>query len=306
MHNRRDGPSGQKRQTDGPTLRTISTIVLTNMNKKASRRNESSPVRIDDLMRFAAEDIDSAKVAISINLARGNFELAAWNANDAVRRYLERAALLLRSRADCERMRGELLAALEYVTHVEKAVQRCQELEKGPKNFVHAMNLMWPMLLLMLLNEWDRLSTLERLAGMPVVQEEGLEGESGGVDDTIMKMLFALLERDSTAFLRAQARFAGARSIDRYYQEYFAYDTLMACLLALDERGFGRCLEELDARFRKRATDKKLVQLPLLGAAGADNELVVDVWALALAQLARHRGMAVGFSSEVIPVDALT
>lgn len=257
-------------------------------------------------MSLAADDILSARSAIPGNFASAQFELAAWNANDAVHRHLERAALLLRSGADRARVRGELLAALEYVAHVEEAVRRCQELGPGPRNFVHAMNLMWPMLVLMLLNEWDRLSALGRLARMPVVQEEGLEGESGGVDDTIMKMLLALLERDSTAFRRAQVRFASARSIDRYYAEYFAYDTLMVCLLALDERDFGRCLEDLDARFRKRATDKKLVQLPLLGAAGADNALVVDVWALALAQLARHRGVAVGFSSDVIPVDALS
>lgn len=276
------------------------------MNKKADRRSEPPPLQPDDLMRFAAEDIESTKVAIPINFARGNFELAAWNANGAVHRHLERAALLLRSGADSERVRGELLAALAYVTHVEEAVRRCQELGPGPTNFIHAMNLMWPMLLLMLLNEWDRLSTLARMARFPVVHEEGLEGESGGVDDTIMKMLLALLERDSTAFRRAQVRFVSARSIDHYYREYFAYDTLMACLLALDERGFGRCLEELDARFRKRATDMKLVQLPLLGAAGANNELVVDVWALALAQLAKHRAMASGFSSDVIPVDALS
>jgi hypothetical protein len=276
------------------------------MNNKSERPSDSSSVRLADLMRLAAEDIDSATLAIPGNFAKGNFELAAWNANDAVRRYLERAALLLRSAPNSGRVRDELLAALDFVAHVEAAVQRCHEQGTGPRAFVHAMNLMWPMLLLMLLNEWDRLSMLQRLARLPVVQEEGLESESGGVDDTIMKMLLALLDQDHVAFSHARERFAGARSIDRYYEVYFAYDALMTCLVERDQQGVCRCFVELDARFRSRATDTKLVQVPLLGAVGADNELVVDIWALALAQLAKHHGMSPGFKSDVIPVDALT
>lgn len=275
------------------------------MIKKTVPHPKPPPHGPMDLLRLAAEDIDSAKLAIPGNLAKGNFELAAWNANDAVRRYLERAALLLRAGAESACVREELLAALECVAHVEEAVRRCQAQGAGPRNFVHAMNLLWPMVLLMLLNEWDRLSALQGLARLPVVQEEGLEGESGSVDDTIVKMLLGLLEHDAAAFSRARARFARARSIDRYYSEYFGYDELMAHVLALDERSVRGCLADLDSRFRARATDRALVQLPLLGAAGADNDLVVDVWALALAQFAKHRGLAVGFSSDIVPLASM-
>jgi hypothetical protein len=275
------------------------------MNRKTRANGDLPSLRPADLMRLAAEDIDSASLAIPGNFARAKFDLAAWNASDVVRRYLERAALLLRSGGDSGRVRAELEAALAYVAHVEEAVRRCEKRAPNPRNFVHAMNLIWPMLVLMLLNDWDRLSTLERLAQSPIIQEEGLDADSGGVDDTIVKMLLALLAEDAAAFERARTRFDGARSIDRYYQRYFAYDGLMSCLLARDEPGLARCLEQLDLLFRERANDPQLVQLPLLGAAGPDNGLVVDVWAWSLAQLAKRSGMAVGFSSEVIPVNAL-
>lgn len=276
------------------------------MTTREDRRNEPLSDRVGDLMRLAAEDIDSAALAIPGNFAKANFELAAWNANDAVRRHLERASLILRSGADTARAREELHAALAYVSTVEDAVRRCQERGTGPKSFVHVMNLMWSMLLVMLLRDWGRLAELGRLSQLPVVQEEGLEGESGGVDDTIMKMLIGLIEQDAAIFSRARARFFAARSIDRYYEEYFQYDKLMACLLAQDEQCLDRSLEELDTLFRRRATDKKLVQVPLLGAAGADNDLVVDIWALALAQLAKRYGMQPRFSSDVIPVEAVS
>jgi hypothetical protein len=143
----------------------------------------------------------------------------------------------------------------------------------------------------------------ERLLAMtrdPVVKEEGLGDDSGGVSDVIVRMLVATLDGDVAAFERARRRFAVARKVDRYFDKYFVYDETMALVLARSEAGLDEHLAQLDARFAARATDRHLRQLPLLAASGADNPLVFDVWAVALANAARRQGLQPSFHSDVV------
>jgi hypothetical protein len=115
-------------------------------------------------------------------------------------------------------------------------------------------------------------------------------------------MLVATLGRNSAAFTAAQRRFQTERSVDRYYGVYFEYDCMMEAIIAGNARGVADFLAALEVQFARRATDKQLVNQELLKAAGEDNALVFDVWALALALMARHRGVAVTHSSAVVPM----
>ena len=106
------------------------------------------------------------------------------------------------------------------------------------------------------------------LTALPVVKEEGLEEESGGVLDVIMRLLVATLNADPAAFASAQRRFEAERSVDRYYEVYFEYDCMMAAILAGDAKGVADFLAALEVQFARRATDKLLVNQELLKAAG--------------------------------------
>jgi hypothetical protein len=249
--------------------------------------------RAADCLRFAMDDIESVRLANPANMSKGKFNLVTLNAGDAVNRYLERIAVLMRAGADPARVDEELAAAESYIDEMEEAVRRCGECEPGPSHFIHQMTFMWPMVLLMVGGRWERLDTLARMARLPFVHEEGLEEESGGVDDTITKMVVALVLDEPHAFARARTRFSDARTVDRYYETYFAYASLMDSVLRRDANDAQRNVQDLDALFRARATDKKLTQLPLLAASGDDNDLVVDIWAVALLRFARHRGLAI-------------
>jgi hypothetical protein len=115
-------------------------------------------------------------------------------------------------------------------------------------------------------------------------------------------MLVATLDGNSAAFAAAQRRFQTERSVDRYYDVYFEYDRMMAAIIAGDANGVEDFLAALEVQFTRRATDKQLVNQELLKAAGEDNALVFDVWALALVLMARHQNVAVPHSSAVVPM----
>jgi hypothetical protein len=269
--------------------------------KRASTPAESRP---DLLLRAAETDIDSCRTAIAVSFERANFEYAARNANSAIRDHLERIAILVRAKNDYPAAREELTAALPLVQTLENAVARCNERgfsEEG-KSFIHLMNFTSALLLLLLRQDWPRVKTLVAMTALPVVKEEGLEEESGGVLDVVMRMLAATLKNDAAALAAAQRRFQTERMVDRYYEVYFEYDRMMAAIVAGDAKGVTDFLAELEMQFARRATDKQLVNQELLKAAGEDNAFVFDVWAVALALLARHRGIEVTHSTPVVPV----
>ena len=286
--------------------RRTAAVQPTEPSKAASsappQSRPSLGTRAADQLRFAMDEIESVRLVNPTNLTRGKFDLAARNAGHAVERYLERIAVLLRIGAEPNRVAAEVTAAAAYLDQVDEAARRCGEREPGPSNFIHLMVFLWPMVLLMVAGHWERLEAMARTARLPFVHEEGHEDESGGVDDIITKMLLTLVLDDADAFARAHARFAKARSVDRYYKKYFEYGRLMDSVLRRDAEFAQRTLQELDALFRARTTDKWLVQLPLLAASGDDNDLVVDIWAVALARFARHRGVCIDFSSDVMPL----
>jgi hypothetical protein len=281
-------------QTLGFTNTTIAPGAAPLMDKELSR-----------LLELAADDIASARSALPNNFAQAKFDLAGWIANDAVRRHIERAALFLRSDVALPSVQSEFDAALYYVEVIEQAVGAISARARPTRVGFHLTNFLWSIVLLMLAGNWHRLATLAPLAHLPLVHEEGLKQDSGGVHDTIVRMLLALLADDQGTFLLAQGRFASKRKIDRFYAKYFCYGDLMQSIIARDNAACLTALMQLDRLFLQRGTDSRLSQLPLLAGSGKDNLRVVDVWALALSRLALYRGMLVPHSSAAIPVAAL-
>jgi hypothetical protein len=271
----------------------------------ATRGTPHFDQQISRLLELAANDIASVKSALPANFAKAQFDLAGWNANDAIFRHIERAALLLRSDVALPSVQSELDVALHYVEVIERAVGAISAQERPSKLGFHLTNFLWSIVLLMLAGNWDRLAALVPLIRLPVVHEEGLAQDSGGVDDTIVRMLLAMLDDDQPAFLLAQGRFASKRKIDRFYTKYFCYGDLMHCIITRDNDGCLTALMQLDRLFLQRGTDPRLSQLPTLAGSGKDNPLVVDVWSLALSRLALHRGMLVPFSTAAIPIAVL-
>ena len=74
----------------------------------------------------------------------------------------------------------------------------------------------------------------------------------------------------------------------------------MDLILARSET-FDAALVAQEKSFLARATDQRLEDGWTLDACQDRNALVFDIWAVALANLARHQGLTVRHSSEIIP-----
>jgi len=162
-------------------------------------------------------------------------------------------------------------------------------------------NLTHAFLACFLANDWQRAQRLAQAARLPVMQEEGTEGESGGPHDQIAKMLVATILCDRAAFRHQQSRFARDRSRAYFFEAHFKYDRLMDLILARSET-FDSALIAQEKNFLARATDQRAEQTWTLDACVDRNALLFDVWAVALANLARHQGLTVRHSSEIIPI----
>jgi hypothetical protein len=253
------------------------------------------------LLQLAADDIPTALEALPKNAAAGRFSLLAWNVDDLLRRRLERAALMARAERDLASARHEMALALDDLPRLADAVEQARTRPRSAATTIVLLTLEHAFLCALLGQSLAWVERLLALARDPVVKEEGLGDDSGGVSDTVVRMLTATLDGDANAFERARRRFAVKRKVDRYFDKYFVYDETMALVLAQDEAGLDEHLVQLDARFAARATDRHLKQLPLLAASGADNPLVFDVWAVALANAARRGGLRPSFHSDAIP-----
>lgn len=276
----------------------------TTMKLFGNRDSANSESIADRMLYLAGDDIAARRAGIPVNIERGKFNLASWNSDAALRRHLERVALLARAKNDYAQAREELSAAQSFSQTLEDAVNLCNErgFNEAEKNFIHLMNFTSALLLLMLRQDWPRLKRLVAMTALPVVKEEGLEEESGGALDVIARMLVATLNDDAAQLATAQRRFQAERMVDRYFEVYFEYDRMMTAIVVGDAKGLADFLAALEVQFARRATDKELLNQELLKAAGEDNALVFDVWAVALALWARHQGIEVTHSSSVIPL----
>ena len=256
--------------------------------------------RVERLLWVAAQNIEICKKAIPANYARGSFEYVTWNSESAIRGHPERLALLHRGRNDKAAARAELSATREFLDHIEDAIAKCNAIGLTDTNFIHVTWLRPAFLACFLANDWQRAQRLAHAARLPVMQEEGLEGESGGFDEEIAKMLVATVLSDRAAFRHQQRRFARDRGRAYFFEVHFNYDRLMDLILARSET-FDSALVAQEKSFLARATDPRLEGGWTLDACLDRNALVFDVWAVALANLARHRRLTVRHSSDIIP-----
>src|SRR5262249_17475571 len=146
------------------------------------------------------------------NYAKSDFEYVARNSNSAIRDHLERLALLHRGRNDKAAARAEFDATREFLDHIEDAIAKCNAIGLTDTNFIHVTNLTPAFPACSPANAWQRARRLAQAARLPVMQEEGTEGESGGPHDQIAKMLVATILCDRAAFRHQQSRFARDRS----------------------------------------------------------------------------------------------
>jgi hypothetical protein len=153
----------------------------------------------------------------------------------------------------------------------------------------------------LLANDWERALRLAQAARLPVIQND-TAGKKGSVHDEIVKMLVATVLYDRDSFRHFRSLFARDRSFDRFFRVYFNYDHLMDQIFEGDSVAFDAALVAHERSFLKRATDKRTNHGQVLDACLEKNALVFDVWAVALANLARHKGLTVRHTSEIIPV----
>lgn len=258
--------------------------------------------RVERLLWVAASEIEICKKVLPDNYAKNDFEYVTRNSEAAIRGHLERLALHHRARNDKAAARAELSATREFLDHVEDAAAKCNAIGLTDTNFIHVMNLTHALLACLLANDWQRALRLAQAARLPVIQEEGHEGESGGLHDEIPKMLVATVLSDRDAFRHLQSRFARDRGRAYFFEAHFKYDRLMDLILARDSDAFDAALVVQEQSFLARATDQRATDGWTLDACLDRNEFVFDVWAVASANLARHQGLTVRHSSEIIPI----
>lgn len=268
-----------------------------------SRKRSAAPADvIGDWLHLAERSIAGCKDAIPGNYAQKDFEYVAWNSHTGLGLHLERLALLHRAKQDKAGAKQELPRATVFLDYIEDAVAKCNASGFTERNFVNVGNFTNAFLVCFLANDWQRAHRLATAARLPVVQEEGLEGESGGIHDEIAKMLIAVALDDAAALDHHRTRFQKDRKGDRFWETYFGYDVLMDFIVKRDGRAFDGALIEQEASFKARATDRKAGRTGVLEACLENNALVFDVWAVALGNLARDRGLDVTYSSELIPM----
>ena len=288
------------------TVAVIALVLWKHWRQKTPKsqrwENLTPDERVERLLWAAANSIEIIKKVLPGNYAKGMFDYVARNSDSAIRSHLERLALLHRARNDKAAARAELRATHEFLDHIEDAIAKCNAIGLTDENVIHVMNLTHGFLACFLANDWQRAQRLAQAARLPVMQEEGTEGESGGPYDEIAKMLVATVLSDRDAFRHLQSRFARDRDRAYFIKAHFKYDRLMDLILARDSGAFDAALVVQQQSFLARATDQRAEQTWTLDACVDRNALLFDVWAVALANLARHQGLTVRHSSEIIPI----
>lgn len=252
---------------------------------------------IDFLIGDAARQIEGVKSAIPGNYAWDGFQQVTLNTDSALRCHLERVALLHRGKKDKAAALAELSATVVLLDYTEDAIAKCNAIGRTAGNWLYVTNLTHAFLAVFLANDWQRALRLARAASLPVLRDEGPNAY-----DDIVRMLVATVLSDRDSFRDWRSRFVRDRGFYRYFRVYFSYDQLMDQIFEGNSDAFDAALAAHEKSFLKRANDKRIDRGPLLHACLDNNALVFDVWAVALANLARHKGLTIGHTSEIIPV----
>jgi hypothetical protein len=255
------------------------------------------------LLKDADDQIEICHQAIGPNREQRRPDLMARNASTALRCVLERVALLARSPDRQKEIKAELERCRPFIGVLVKAVELRSEGRSAPDTFVIASRFTPALLAAMLLNDWPLAEQVARACASPVVTEEGGGLLTGGVHDEEARMAAAVVADDGASLHMVRRRFARDRLEDPYFLRHFHHDVIMDVIIRRDEAAFIGEMTGHEARFLTRATDKATQQRPLLDACFDENRLVIDVWAVALCLLARHRGMVVGVNTACLPLD---
>lgn len=268
---------------------------------------EQDPVGF--LLWRADEDLKITRDALPLNYAKQNYDSIARNSDSALREILTKHALQLRALGNPTQAMVELQVAHEFLDHTENAISKASD--KGlilppdlegvhEMNFIHSQNLTFAFVATFLLKDWSRAERLAQAMLLPIIQEEGTEGESGSVHDVIPKMLATVMRDDIPTFTHLEKRFQKGKKRYLFWEKYFTYSELIALILARDSEGVNHYLLKQEHSYLQRKADKKLEGWHLYGFQ-EDNDRMYDVFASALCNVARYRSIDVTYSSAIIP-----
>jgi hypothetical protein len=137
------------------------------------------------------------------------------------------------------------------------------------------------------------------------------EGEHGSIHDLVAYLFAAVALDDKKEFEQQHAwfniemKFSDMKGATFFSQYFFIYPAMMEAILNRDSQGFAKLLDQADKLFTQRGKDKKMSDLPSIEGPPGFNPLMIDYRAVALAQLAVHRGMAVDFETPALPINTL-
>ncbi|ARN19684.1 hypothetical protein [Piscinibacter gummiphilus] len=255
------------------------------------------------LLQDADDQIEICRQAIGPNREGRQFALMARNVRTVLGCVLERVALQARAPDGRGTVRAELERCRPYIALLIAAVELRASDRSATDPFVLASTFTPAILAAMLLGDWPLADQVSKASCSAAVREEGGEADSGGVHDEEARMAAAAVTDDGIALGRLRARFARDRVSDPYFLRHFHHDVAMDLIVHRDEAGFAKEMAAHESRFLARAADPSTKQRPLLDACFDENRLVIDVWAVALCLLARHRGMVVDVNTECLPLD---
>jgi hypothetical protein len=260
------------------------------------------------LLWRADEDLRITREVMPQNYAKQKYDLIVGNSDSAIREILTKHALQLRALNNPPEAIIELQMAHEFLDHIECAITKAND--KGlilppdlegvhEMNFIHSQNLTFAFVATFLLKDWQRAESLAQAMLLPIIQEEGTEGESGSLHDVIPKMFAAVVRGDKPAFEHLEKRFQKGKKNYLFWEKYFTYPELMALILARDSEGINHYLPKQEQSYLQRKTDKKLEGWHLYGCQ-EDNDRMYDVYASALCNFARYCGLDVTHSSGIL------
>jgi hypothetical protein len=251
---------------------------------------------------WAAEDsIRMLDTLPQEHLSNEKYEYVVRNCGSAIGYIITRIALLQRAKHDTIQARSELTRIIPFLDHIDDAIEKAQVKGLSDSNFVYVSNLDYPFVGTLLAGDWVRAERLARSSFLKVVIDSADHGACP--DDEIPRMLAAAILDDAKKFSHHRKRYDEGCGLDRFFTVYFRYDRLLVPVFERDADAFNRALVEEEQLFLARAKDKRVNHPQTIDAMLENNDRVFDVWAVAIANLAHHRGMRVTHSSEVIPTD---
>ncbi len=137
------------------------------------------------------------------------------------------------------------------------------------------------------------------------------EGEHGSIHDLVAYLFATVALGDKKAFeqqrewFNIEMEFSDGKGDDFWSKYFFIYPAMMQAILDRDSENFAKLLAQADKLFTQRGKDKTMDDLPSIEGPPGFNPLMIDYRAVALAQLAMHRGMAVDFETPALPINTL-